>query len=138
MSGWIWEETLKRMCDIVKKPYLNFPYKVYPHVAHCNKEQLQELWDEAYEKIDDYYRLLEDPYMDVGLALEKYYLEKIEDLENYIEEIDYQWSRFPKSDAELEAERLNLPPLEPRVYGPDVRTLSSANSNKGNKNKWMK
>ena len=67
--------------------------------------------------------------------LEKYYLEKIEDLENYIEEIDYQWSRFSKTDEELEEERLNLPPLEPRVYGPDVRTLSSANSKKDSKKK---
>ena len=134
MSGWVWDSALTRMCDSLKKPYLTFPYKVYPHVAYCSKEQLQELWDESYEKIDEYYRLLEEPYMDIGLELEKYYFGKIEELENYIEEIDYQWSRFAKTDEELEAERLNLPPLEPRVFGPDVRTINGF----GNKNKWSK
>jgi hypothetical protein len=128
MSGWVWEGTLKRMCEVIVKPYITFPYKVYPHVAYCDKEQLQELWDEAYEKMDEYYRLLEDPYMEVGLELEKYYLGEIEKLEKYIDEIDYQWSRFAKTDEELEAERLALPPLEPRVYGPDVRTLSKSES----------
>ena len=134
MSGWVWEETLKRMCDVVKRPYLSFPYKVYPHVAHCSKEELQELWDEAYEKMDEYYRLLDEPYMDIGLELEKYYFGEIEKLEKYIDEIDYQWSRFAKTDEELEAERLSLPPLGPRVNGPDVRTLTPGLK----KNKWMK
>ena len=130
MSGWVWEETLKNMCDILKRPYLKFPYKVYPHVAYCNKDELQEMWDECYEKIDKYIMLLDDPNMDIGLDLEKHYLEKIYELECQIEEIDYQWSRFSKSDAELEAERLSLPPLEPRVRVPDVRTTHGTRSTK--------
>jgi len=102
MSGWVWESTLRRLCDTFKRPNQKFPYKSYPDLAYCDKEQLQELWDELYEKLDNYYRLMEDPCMEVGLELEKYYLEKIYQIESQIEEIDYQWSRFSELFNELD------------------------------------
>jgi hypothetical protein len=115
MSGWQYDGTLLRMCDILKQPYVNFPYKVYPHVAYCNKEELTELWTAAYEKLDRIYLALEDPLL--SLRFEKMYYDDIERIEKQIDEIDYQWSRFPKTDAEMV-----LPPLEPRVYGPCLRS----------------
>lgn len=109
MSGWQYDGTLLRMCDILKQPYLNFPYKVYPPLASCSKEELTELWTAAYEKLDRIYLALEDPLL--SLQFEKMYYDDIERIEQQIDEIDYQWSRFPKTESEEE-----LPPLEPRVY----------------------
>lgn len=119
-SGWVYESTVQRMCDTMKTPYVNFPYKAYPPLRFCSKEELLELWTSAYEKLDRYIWLLEEGTGELGGG-EKYFLGQIEWLENYIDDIDYQWSRFPKTERELEEERLNLPPPEPRVYRPSLR-----------------
>lgn len=109
MSGWEYDDTLTQMANIVRKPYVMFPYVVYHRVDHCDKIELQDLWDQTMFKLNIYYNLIEDEHEDISDDDRDCFWQKIDELEAYLEEIDYQWSRLPKTVEEREAVAVSEP-----------------------------
>jgi len=87
---WIYQNALDEMYAVIKK---NVIAGSLPAPCSCSKIQLQELWDEAHWKLDGYYAQLDWGDLDDGVEESIY--RRIEIIESEIEEIDYQWSRFP-------------------------------------------
>jgi hypothetical protein len=85
---WIYQAALDRMFAVIKKQ-VDLP----PALCSCSKEQLQSEWDDTIWKINNLARILERD--DIDLVEEDCILGKIADLESYLENIDYEWSRHP-------------------------------------------
>ena len=67
--------------------------KLPPRIDYCSKDELQALWDDIVWKLNDFDRLLQ--LDDLTLDEENCILRKMEALEQELEDIDYEWSRFP-------------------------------------------
>jgi len=84
---WVHQETLDEMYKIIKRMA-----KQPPRVDCCSKEQLQELWDNLLWKRDKLEELLDWHGLEDGEGTG--ILRSIDRIDEELEEIDYQWSRF--------------------------------------------
>ena len=83
---WDKQSTFDHMYGVVRRMH-----GLKPRLDYCTKAQLEELWQENIYQLDLYHRLVkrcEDS------EEERVLLKKIEWLEEELDSIDYEWSRF--------------------------------------------
>ena len=84
---WIYQQALDSMYKVIVKNA-----KEFPCLEYCSKDQLQILWDENIWQLNNNIKLLERH--DLTLGEETCIMNKIQAIENQLENIDYEWSRF--------------------------------------------
>lgn len=82
---WVHQATLDYMHSIIKKQHT-----LKPRLDYCNKEQLEELWEENLYQLDLYNRLVD---ISNNFDEERILLKKIDYLEQELNEIDRLWSK---------------------------------------------
>ena len=84
---WLYQNTIDQMFSVIKKQHL-----LPPSISWCSRDQLNELWAENMWKRDNYYKLLKDDSLDFDT--EQSIINKIQCIEDELDNIDYEWSRF--------------------------------------------
>lgn len=86
---WIYQETLNRMYEVIKRQA-----KGFPRLDYCSKEQLQVMWDDLLwkraklEELMDWHGLEDGEIAGIERSIDK--------IDTELEAIDYEWSRFPE------------------------------------------